>query len=282
MSVLSSVQASEILRAAMGRLDGIEVSLDLGRSKSLVSLNETKVKFPDGQELSLALIKKIIGDTDTCFLVEDNELKKIFFFSKDTNKTYKLRATGSWPALEISGILMHRIKNTNPEEDARAKIEAVGPLKGIVLDTCMGLGYSAITASKTAERVITFEKDSNVVELARYNPYSQDLFSNKRIEIIEGDVFEQIKNFDGRYFDFIIHDPPRFSLAGELYSGDFYSELYRVLKKGGRVFHYVGDPGGKYRKKDFATGVAKRLMEAGFGGLRKDYRTEGLVAIRES
>ena len=278
MIVLSSVQAGEILRAAMAKSSDVEVSLDLGKTRSLISLNQEKARFPGGQEISLKLLKKIVKDKDTCFLVAGNELKKVLFYSPDTKKVYKLRATGSWPALEISGILMHRIGDTNPEQDARAKMDVVAPVTGRVLDTCMGLGYSAIAAAETAEMVLTFEKDSNVVELARYNPYSQELFSNKKIEIIEDDVSQQIKNFNSNYFDHIIHDPPRFSLAGELYSKDFYTQLFRVLKKGGKLFHYVGDPGGKYRKKDFATGVAKRLKEVGFKEVVKDARTEGVIA----
>jgi hypothetical protein len=38
-----------------------------------------------------------------------------------------------------------------------------------------------------------------------------------------------------------------FKLAGELYSGAFYRELYRILKRGGRFFHYIGDPDSKAR-----------------------------------
>ena len=36
-------------------------------------------------------------------------------------------------------------------------------------------------------------------------------------------------------FDLILHDPPRFSLAGELYRA--LRELFRVLKPGGHVPH---------------------------------------------
>ena len=53
------------------------------------------------------------------------------------------------------------------------------------------------------------------------------------------------------------------NLAGDLYSGDFYAELFRILRNQGRLFHYVGDP--KSRTSEAITrGVIKRLHEAGF------------------
>ncbi len=62
--------------------------------------------------------------------------------------------------------------------------------------------------------------------------------------------------------------PPRFALAGELYSLTFYRELFRVLRRGGVLFHYVGAPGSKYRGKDLQKGVMERLKEAGFEEMR--------------
>ncbi|MEM1809584.1 MAG: methyltransferase, partial [Thermofilaceae archaeon] len=55
----------------------------------------------------------------------------------------------------------------------------------------------------------------------------------------------------------------RFSLAGELYSLEFYRRLRRVLKKGARVFHYTGWPG-KHRGLNIQAGVVRRLRAAGF------------------
>lgn len=39
-----------------------------------------------------------------------------------------------------------------------------------------------------------------------------------------------------------MHNPPRFSIAGELYGLDFYRALYRVLRRDGKLFHYTGEP----------------------------------------
>ena len=69
---------------------------------------------------------------------------------------------------------------------------------------------------------------------------------------------------DDIIFDSIIHDPPKFSLAGELYGFEFYSQLFRILKSGGRIFHYVGDPYSKGRGRLFLEGIEKRMKKAGF------------------
>ncbi|HRW51172.1 MAG TPA: spermine synthase, partial [Caldilinea sp.] len=80
-------------------------------------------------------------------------------------------------------------------------------------------------------------------------------------------------------FDAIIHDPPMFSLAGELYSLAFYRELLRVLRRGGRLFHYIGNP----ESKSGATvtrGVVRRLTEAGFRRVQERAQAFGVVAVK--
>ncbi|MBI1969660.1 SAM-dependent methyltransferase, partial [Candidatus Woesearchaeota archaeon] len=85
---------------------------------------------------------------------------------------------------------------------------------------------------------------------------------------------DEIKKFSDNFFHSIIHDPPRFSLAGELYGAEFYEELYRVAKPEAKFYHYVGDPGGK-AGKDLVAGCMRRLQHAGFSNLRR--RHYGIV-----
>jgi uncharacterized protein len=76
-----------------------------------------------------------------------------------------------------------------------------------------------------------------------------------------------------------LHDPPAFNLAGDLYAGDFYRELHRVLTRKGYLFHYIGDP----ESKSGATvtrGVIKRLQEAGFARIERKPRAFGVVAYK--
>ena len=84
------------------------------------------------------------------------------------------------------------------------------------------------------------------------------------IKLIIEDASSAVKTLKDESFKAILHDPPRFSHAGELYSGEFYRDLFRILRKNGRLLHYVGKPGSKYRGKDFAKGVQNRLSESGF------------------
>jgi len=206
---------------------------------------------------------------------------EIKIFDEKTKKLYKLVPTKTWPTLEISGIHMHRIKDVDPKTDTELKIKSLGKIYGKVLDVCTGLGYTAILVARkrSVEKVVTIEKDENVIKIARQNEFSRELFENPKIELIIGDAFEVVKNFESETFNFIIHDPPRFSLAPELYSQDFYNQLYRVLKRKGRMFHYIGEPG-KFSGKNFFQGITRRLLLAGFKKIVKVKEAKGLVAYK--
>ena len=231
--------------------------------------------FPDGTRVEKAVIERIAKDDSSVYFVKNGGVYKAAIAG---GGFYKLVPTIP-PTIEINGIRMHRTKEVNPLQDTRNKVNAVKPREGeTVLDTCMGLGYTAIEAAKRGAYVITVEKDLNVLELARINPWSRELFTGGRVQVIQGDSFEVVKRFKPGSFDVVIHDPPRFSLAGQLYSEEFYRELFRVLKPGGRLFHYVGNPGKKYRKKDLQKGVMERLRRAGFVGVRRVEEALGVVA----
>ena len=102
-----------------------------------------------------------------------------------------------------------------------------------------------------------------MVEIAKYNPWSGELFNNKNIHLVIGDIVEEIKNIRGDYFDSIIHDPPSFKIYSMLYTQEFYSHLYRVLKPEGKMYHYIGSPGGK-KGINIEKGIIKRLNAEGF------------------
>jgi len=205
-------------------------------------------------------------------------LAEIKFYSEKTRRFYRLVKTETWPYLEISGIRMHRADTVDPKTDAILKIRALGNIYGTILDSCTGLGYTAILAArnKDVKKVITIEKDENVISIARQNPYSRELFENEKIELIVGDTLLETQKFMDEYFNFIIHDPPRISIAPELYSLEFYEELFRILKRNGRILHYVGRPGIRQGKR-YIKGIIKRLRLAGFSRIKKDDRSLSLI-----
>ncbi|MCX6695885.1 MAG: methyltransferase domain-containing protein [Candidatus Altiarchaeota archaeon] len=280
MIVLSGTQAGVILSAREKGLEEGGISLDLGRDEGTFKFSGGDVVFPDGQRLTLELVGKM--DDRHCFLVKDGQLFKIQFFSEDTKRLYELVPTDSAPTFTISGIRMHQTKDYNPLEDAKMKVKVLKPMTGrSVLDTCTGLGYSAIESLKAgAKKVVTVEADSNVVELAKVNPWSRELWADGRVERVEGDVAEVISGFKDSAFDRIIHDPPRLGMAGELYGRKFYINLFRVLKPGGILFHYVGRPGSRFRNRRVKKGVIERLREAGFTNVKTIEELAGVKAVK--
>lgn len=90
------------------------------------------------------------------------------------------------------------------------------------------------------------------------------LFDNPNITQITADAYEWVETYPDHTFSIILYDPPTFSLAGDLYSADFYQQLHRLLKPKGRLFHYIGDPKSKFGANT-AKGVVRRLQDAGLG-----------------
>ena len=254
----------------------VKLNLDLRKTNRTWEIikDGDEFVFPDGTRVSKDVIERIAKDDTSVYFVS----RGVYKAAIAGEHFYKLVPTIP-PTIEINGIRMHRTKEVNPLQDTRNKVNAVKPREGeTVLDTCMGLGYTAIEASKRGAYVITIERDKNVIELAKINPWSRELFTGGKIQVIHGDAFEVVRKFRNESFDVIIHDPPRFSLAGQLYSEEFYRELFRVLKPGGRLFHYVGNPGKRYRRKDLQRGVMERLRRAGFVGVKRVEEALGVVA----
>jgi predicted methyltransferase len=270
MIFLHSVTAEKIIQAIESRRDHLRVSLDLGRTSTEIDLKDS---IWDVEQLG-----KIVEDPESIYFVQDNQFYKAAI---SVDHFYKLFPTGpeTAPALLIDGVLMHRVKDINPIQDAAMKA-ALCARKGIdMLEICTGLGYSTIACLERGVRsIISIEKDQHVIELSRLNPWSKELHSDKRVSLVQGDAVEEIEEFDSKSFHGVLHDPPRFSMGSELYTTEFYSRIYRVLKPKGVLYHYVGSPGGKHRKRDLPKGVIKRLRDAGFEHVSRNESTLGVVA----
>ena len=277
--ILSYVQAGPLLKAKQQGIASMQISPDLGLSTVLVTLTSEGVVFPNGERLDWQSIEKISKSEVNCFILEDNATRPVQVFSEYTNRVCSLMPTRGAPSMLIAGFVMHRIKDIDPMQDTARKISAISPIVGRVLDTATGLGYTAIEAAKTADEVVTIELDPGVLEIARLNPWSQALFYSPKIHQIMGDAYEVVQSFEDGSFARIIHDPPTFSLAGELYSGVFYQQLFRVLKRGGRLYHYIGDPNSK-ASGGVTKGALKRLQEAGFARVVRRPEAYGVVGYK--
>ncbi|MEQ1512572.1 MAG: SAM-dependent methyltransferase [Lysobacteraceae bacterium] len=172
------------------------------------------------------------------------------------------------PTFEIDGIKMLPTAKTSPIEDARRKVALVQPQGKTVLDTCGGLGYFAACCLEAgAARIQSFEKNADVLWLRTLNPWSPDPEApefGERLQLAHDDVTQAIMRIADASVDALLHDPPRFGIAGELYSQVFYDQLARVLRRGGRLFHYTGSPNTLTSGRDVPREVAKRLEKAGF------------------
>ena len=277
--LLTHFQVEKLLRARAAGEEEATISLDLGMTSAEVSLTPEEVNLPDGQTISWEQIESIRTAENTCFIVEQSELNKVQYYSDETNRLYGLMPTSRAPTMLVSGIPMHRIKGTDPMKDTQEKIKAIKPVVGMVLDTATGLGYTAIRAAETADHVVTIELDPVALEVARHNPWSRELFDNPKITQLIGDSYDLVAEMEAERFDRVIHDPPAFSLAGDLYSETFYQQLYQVLRPGGRLFHYIGDPKSK-SGRNITAGVVARLQQSGFGTVKRAPRAFGVVAIK--
>jgi predicted methyltransferase len=167
------------------------------------------------------------------------------------------------PTFEIDGIKMLPTARVSPYADAERKVGLIQPRGKAILDTCGGLGYFAAWCLQgQASRVQSYEKNADVIWLRSLNPWSPR--SSSALTLTHGDIVERIGALASGSFDAILHDPPRFGTAGELYSQTFYGELARVLRRNGKLFHYTGTPNKLTSGRDVPNEVAKRLRQAGF------------------
>ncbi len=280
---VSHVQLTPLLAARQANSEptfSATTSPDLGLSTVEVILTPTGLIYPSGEGIPWEVVRIIINSPNQCFTVDrGGAATAIASFSQTSGMIRSLMPTTGAPTTLVSGFSMHRIKDTEPWADTTAKIRAIAPVTGRVLDTTTGLGYTAILAARSAREVVTIELDPTGLEIARANPWSHELFDKPNIERIVGDAFEVVAEQREGSFDRILHDPPYLKLAGELYSEEMYRRLYRVLRPGGKLFHYIGDPRSSSGAKTTA-GVMRRMEAAGFQRITRRPDAFGVAATK--
>jgi uncharacterized protein len=248
----------------------LECSLDLERSRTTVEVDVAGWRW-QGQRFPYL---------ETC------KDRTVYYWAGDsfqpaaryTTSLVKLVPT-PWgpPTFEIDGIKMLPTAHVSPYADAERKVGLVRPRGKVVLDTCGGLGYFAAWCLRgQAKEVRSYEKNADVIWLRSLNPWSPE--AGGALTLTQGDIAEQIGALRDASFDAVLHDPPRFGTAGELYSQAFYDQLARVLERNGKLFHYTGTPNKLTSGRDVPAEVAKRLRRAGFSARLSG---DGVLAVKE-
>jgi len=250
----------------------IEMSLDLGRQRDPVVLHEDAWQWRGRSYPYPDTLKD-----RTLYWWDGTAFSPV---SRYAGRLIKLVPT-EWnvPTFEIDGIKMLPTAKESPLDDARRKVALVQPAGKTVLDTCGGLGYFAACCLDAGVAAIhSCEKNEDVLWLRTLNPWSPDPDDSAgRLLLRHADITQAIITLPAAAFDAILHDPPRFGIAGELYSLAFYQQLARVLRRGGRLFHYTGSPNKLTSGRDVPREVARRLETAGF---RTELALDGVLATK--
>lgn len=270
MSPLLTLKVHDALRAAArAGAPAVECSLDLDRSTTRVEVDDAGWVWRGQRFPFLETCKD-----RTIYHWVDGSFAPVARF---TTSLIKLVPT-EWgpPTFEIDGIKMLPTAQVSPYADAERKVGLIQPRGKVILDTCGGLGYfAAWCAQGQARQVLSYEKNPNVIWLRSLNPWSPAIGDGLSLTL--GDIAEQIALLSSESVDAILHDPPRFGIAGELYSQVFYNHLARVLKRKGKLFHYTGTPNKLTSGRDVPNEVSKRLRLAGFV---TELKGDGVLALK--
>lgn len=259
-----------LLAAARGGTARLNCSLDLERTQTTVAIGVTGWTWQNHE----------YPYPDTCrdrtiYHWTDDGFEPV---SRYTTALIKLVPT-EWgaPTFEIDGIKMLPTALVSPWTDAERKVGLIQPRGKVILDTCGGLGYFAAWCLQgQAKQVQSFEKNADVIWLRGLNPWSPA--TGPVLTLAQSDIAQAITGIPAGSVDAILHDPPRFGIAGELYSQVFYDHLARVIKRKGKLFHYTGSPNKLTSGRDVPDEVARRLRRAGFVVA---VNGDGLLAVRQ-
>jgi predicted methyltransferase len=260
-----------LLAARAAGITTLECSLDLGRSSCAVEVDADNWASNGRRYPYLDVCKD-----RTIYHWTGEGFEPVARFG---HSLIKLVPT-SWgpPTFEIDGIKMLPTAQVSPYADAERKVGLIQPRGKIVLDTCGGLGYfAAWCLAGGAARVISYEKNADVIWLRSLNPWSPE--TGGALTLAHADIAEQIAALPGQSVDAILHDPPRFGIAGELYSQAFYDQLARVIRPRGRLFHYTGTPNKLTSGRNLPLEVATRLQRAGFS---TELNGDGVIGVRRN
>lgn len=263
---LLTLEVNDALRAGAR---AVECSLDLDRTRTSVEVDATGWIWQGRRYPYLDSAKE-----RTIYYWAGESFEPVARYS---GSLVKLVPT-QWgpPTFEIDGIKMLVTARVSPYADAERKVALIQPRGKVILDCCGGLGYfAAWCMAGGARQVLSYEKNADVIWLRGLNPWSPTV--GGALTLARGDIAGEIAGLASNSVEAILHDPPRFGIAGELYSLAFYEQLARVLKRGGKLFHYTGSPNKLTSGRDVPNEVMKRLRRAGFAA---ELDGDGVLAVK--
>jgi len=162
-----------------------------------------------------------------------------------------------------------------------------------VLDFCFGLGYNTLAAFHGHKNIsaIALELDPEIIEMMEKIEAPKEIaqefafFKNigkekelcdtngNHLQLIMGNAMETIKDLENDSFDVCFFDPFSPGKHPEMWSVDVFKEVFRVLKKGGKLSTY-----------SCARRVRDNLKKAGFlvtDGPIVGRRSPSTIAIKE-
>jgi len=125
-----------------------------------------------------------------------------------------------------------------------------------ILDVCFGLGYNTAAALEMFKgkriEIVGLENDEEIINAVSNIDYP---FSSKEIifkitkekkytsekvraQLIVGDARESVKKLSSETFDVVFFDPFSPKKCPELWTKEFFSDVFRVMKKGGVLATY--------------------------------------------
>ena len=150
----------------------IELSLDLGLTTSEIFASPEGIVLPTGLSISRDELEEMARKRKRIFSLLPDGAEPVEIVGEHY---YKLTPTTGAPTLEIDGVQMHRTGIVEPFEDSRQKVEGTVLEGDVVLDTCGGLGYTAIWSVRSrAARVVSVEVCPEVRRLRERNPWSRE------------------------------------------------------------------------------------------------------------
>ena len=146
----------------------------------------------------------------------------------------------------------------------RDKIKFIKKIKGKLLD--VGCAYGFFLKHVNSNGVETYGLDISKVAVKKASKFCKKISIQSACNIcFKDNVFNCITAFDVLEH---LENPQ-----------EFLSEVYRVLKPGGKLFHYTPLPGVK-RGRNFPDKVKAKLKSVGFGNIKYFSPAQGLLCFK--